>query len=163
MAADASCDIWCSTGTSPITQCIRSGSAPALRLMMIMSRRAASLSGDDLQRILSLCTGVGHVHAAQEPDGLTWLQAAAAPPCLMFCCRTPLVDMAAITYLLRSSKPWVTSNVARAKRNKNVVSIAAIREPVRGAASVHALAEAPPGTSAALLSVLIDDVLLHYR
>jgi hypothetical protein len=71
--------------------------------------------------------------------------------------------MEAISFLLKVTKPWVTSNVSRARRNKNVASIAAIGEPVRGEGSVHALAEAPGASSARLLSVLLDDVLLHYR
>lgn len=130
---------------------------------MIMSRRATSLCGAELQQVLTYCTGTGHVHAAQEPDSVTWREAAAAPPCLMFCCRAPLVDLDAISFMLKIVKPWVTSNVALAKRNKNLASIAEIVEPVRGDGSVHALAAAPGATSARLLSVLMDDVLLHYR
>ena len=106
---------------------------------------------------------MGHVHAAQEPDGQLWSQAAAAAPCLMFCCRAPLVDIDAISFLVRVSKAWVMNNVSAERRNKNVESIAAISEPVTGCSSVHLLTTAPVGTCARLLSVLIDDVLLHYR
>ena len=163
MAADASADVWCNSGTSSLTHCIQSGSTTALRLMLIMSRRASSLSGAELQQILSCCTGIGHVHDAQEPDGMTWQQAAAAPPCLMFCCRAPLVDLAAIDFLVRVCKPWVVNNVSKQKRNKNLASIAGVREAVSGTSAAHALGAAPRGTCAGMLSVLLDDVLLHYR
>lgn len=163
MSADACVDTWCNTGTSPMTQCIQSGSAAALRLMMIMSRRAPTLSGSELERVLSCCTGTGHVHAAQEPDSLSWQQAAETSPCLMFCSRAPLVDLEAIDFMVNVSKAWVMNNVSKQRKNKSVQSIATLSEPVSRRSSLHELVLAPAGTCAGLLSVLLDDVLLHYR
>jgi hypothetical protein len=75
----------------------------------------------------------------------------------------PLVDLAAIDFLVRVCKPWVVNNVSKQKRNKNLASIARVCEPVSGKGAAHALGAAPRGTCAGMLSVLLDDVLLHYR